>query len=228
MIVLSLTEEDRALLLPLTPEQRDQVFLALLTGAGAGSSWGKMEEETLEAIRRRAARRKQKSEYSKSYYRGRVQNAVQNVVQNTVQNGHPPSPSSPSSAPFLPPSSLPPEPPLSTPPYNPPSSPSLSPSPRDVSRADEDRFSRFWAAYPRKVGKQAAKKSWSRLHPSEELTQAILQAVEAQKQSRQWRENNGQFIPNPATWLNQGRWEDELPKGESSNPFLDMLEEAGL
>ena len=228
MIVLSLTEEDRALLLPLTPEQRDQVFLALLTGAGAGSSWGKMEEETLEAIRRRAARRKQKSEYSKRYYRGHVQNAIQNVVQNTVQNGHPPSPSSPSSAPFLPPSSLPPEPPLSTPPYNPPSSPSLSPSPRDVSRADEDRFSRFWAAYPRKVGKQAAKKSWSRLHPSEELTQAILQAVEAQKQSRQWRENNGQFIPNPATWLNQGRWEDELPKGESSNPFLDMLEEAGL
>lgn len=228
MIVLSLTEEDRALLLPLTPEQRDQVFLALLTGAGAGSSWGKMEEETLEAIRRRAARRKQKSEYSKRYYRGHVQNAVQNVVQNTVQNGHPPSPSSPSSAPFLPPSSLPPEPPLSTPPYNPPSSPSLSPSPRDVSRADEDRFSRFWAAYPRKVGKQAAKKSWSRLHPSEELTQAILQAIEAQKQSRQWKENNGQFIPNPATWLNQGRWEDELPKGESSNPFLDMLEEAGL
>nr|DAY16154.1 MAG TPA: replisome organizer protein [Caudoviricetes sp.] len=228
MIVLSLTEEDRSLLLPLTPEQRDQVFLALLTGAGAGSSWGKMEKETLEAIRRRAARRKQKSEYSKRYYRGHVQNAVQNVVQNTVQNGHPHSPSSPSSAPFLPPSSLPPEPPLSTPPYNPPSSPSLSPSPRDVSRADEDRFSRFWAAYPRKVGKQAAKKSWSRLHPSEELTQAILQAVEAQKQSRQWRENNGQFIPNPATWLNQGRWEDELPKGESSNPFLDMLEEAGL
>ena len=228
MIVLSLTEEDRALLLPLTPEQRDQIFLALLTGAGAGSSWGKMEEETLEAIRRRAARRKQKSEYSKRYYRGHVQNAVQNVVQNTVQNGHPPSPSSPSSAPFLPPSSLPPEPPLSTPPYNPPSSPSLSPSPRDVSRADEDRFSRFWAAYPRKVGKQAAKKSWSRLHPSEELTQAILQSVEAQKQSRQWKENNGQFIPNPATWLNQGRWEDELPKGESSNPFLDMLEEAGL
>ena len=228
MIALSLTEEDRALLLPLTPEQRDQVFLALLTGAGAGSSWGKMEEETLEAIRRRAARRKQKSEYSKRYYRGHVQNAVQNVVQNTVQNGHPPSPSSPSSAPFLPPSSLSPDPPLSPPPYNPPSSPSLSPSPRDVSRADEDRFSRFWAAYPRKVGKQAAKKSWSRLHPSEELTQAILQAVEAQKQSRQWRENNGQFIPNPATWLNQGRWEDELPNGESSNPFLDMLEEAGL
>jgi len=26
----------------------------------------------------------------------------------------------------------------------------------------------------------------------------------------QWRKDNGQFIPNPATWLNQRRWEDEL------------------
>ena len=67
MIVLSLTEEDRALLLPLAPEQRDQVFLALLTGAGAGSNWGKLEEETLEAIRRRERRRKSKSEYSKRF-----------------------------------------------------------------------------------------------------------------------------------------------------------------
>ena len=23
-------------------------------------------------------------------------------------------------------------------------------------------------------------------------------------------EENGRFIPNPATWLNQGRWEDEV------------------
>ena len=22
------------------------------------------------------------------------------------------------------------------------------------------------------------------------------------------------YIPNPATWLNQGRWEDELPMGK--------------
>lgn len=228
MIVLSLTEEDRALLLPLQPEQRDQVFLALLTGTESGEEWGKVEQETLEAIRRRERRRKSKSEYSKRYYQGRVQNSVQNVVQNTVQNGHPSPSPSPPSPPLLPPSSLPPSPPIPSPPYNPPSSPSPITPPRCISHAQEQRFSQFWAAYPRKVGKQTAKKAWSRLNPDGELTKVILQAVRTQKGSRQWRENNGQFIPNPATWLNQGRWEDELPQGESSNAFLDMLEEAGL
>lgn len=228
MIVLSLTEEDRALLLPLQPEQRDQVFLALLTGTESGEEWGKVEQETLEAIRKRERRRKSKSEYSKRYYQGRVQNSVQNVVQNTVQNGHPSPSPSPPSPPLLPPSSLPPSPPIPSPPYNPPSSPSPTTPPRCISRAQEQRFSQFWAAYPRKVGKQTAKKAWSRLNPDDELTKVILEAVHIQKGSRQWRENNGQFIPNPATWLNQGRWEDELPRGESSNAFLDMLEEAGL
>jgi hypothetical protein len=28
----------------------------------------------------------------------------------------------------------------------------------------------------------------------------------------QWRKDGGQFIPNPATWLNQGRWDDQGPE----------------
>ena len=71
-------------------------------------------------------------------------------------------------------------------------------------------FSEFWRIYPRKVGKQAALKAWSKLKPSAELTQAILQAVEYQRTSPQWTKDGGQYIPNPATWLNQGRWEDEV------------------
>ena len=43
----------------------------------------------------------------------------------------------------------------------------------------------------------------------------MMDAISAQKRSRQWTENNGQYIPNPATWLNQRRWEDELPQGET-------------
>lgn len=79
-------------------------------------------------------------------------------------------------------------------------------------------FEKFWAAYPKKVGKQAAQKAWSRLKPNNELTETILQAIERQKSSIQWSTNNGQFIPNPTTWLNQGRWEDEVqtPTGCSS------------
>ncbi|MDY0174200.1 MAG: DUF4373 domain-containing protein [Bacteroidales bacterium] len=76
-----------------------------------------------------------------------------------------------------------------------------------------DQFDQFWAIYPRKVGKQAVFKIWTKLNPDKDLFGKILQAVEKHKQSEQWTKDNGQFIPNPSTWLNQGRWDDELPQG---------------
>lgn len=74
----------------------------------------------------------------------------------------------------------------------------------------EERFERFWEAYPRKVGKQAALKAWKKLAPDDNLTEKILSAVAAQKHCQQWTKDCGQFIPHPTTWLNQGRWEDEV------------------
>lgn len=74
-----------------------------------------------------------------------------------------------------------------------------------------ERFDRFWAIYPNKTGKQAALKTWSKLKPSAELTESILAAVEYQKTWDRWTKDGGRYIPNPATWLNQGRWEDEPP-----------------
>ena len=34
------------------------------------------------------------------------------------------------------------------------------------------------------------------------------EAIALAKQSHQWQKDNGDFIPLPATWLNQERWED--------------------
>ncbi len=70
-------------------------------------------------------------------------------------------------------------------------------------------FEAFWAAYPNKVGKDAARTAWRKRHPTAELTAKIVAAVEAQKSWPKWQEG---FIPNPATWLNQGRWQDEPPR----------------
>ncbi len=71
----------------------------------------------------------------------------------------------------------------------------------------EDDFSRFWKAYPRKVGKGAAQKAWNKA----KVTFADVEgAIEAQRKSEQWQKDGGQYIPHPATWLNQQRWEDEL------------------
>ena len=41
-------------------------------------------------------------------------------------------------------------------------------------------FDRFWATYPRRVGKGAALKSWEKLNPDDNLTQEILLAIQAQ------------------------------------------------
>ena len=70
-------------------------------------------------------------------------------------------------------------------------------------------FDEFWAAYPRKTGKGEAKKAWAKIRPDAELLQQILAAVEWQSKCDQWQRDNGQYIPYPATWLNQQRWEDE-------------------
>ena len=84
----------------------------------------------------------------------------------------------------------------------------IAPSALDV------RFAEFWKSYPKKVGKGAAEKSFKRIHPDEELLQAMILAVNKAKASQQWQKDNGQYIPNPATWLNQRRWEDEIKPDE--------------
>lgn len=82
-----------------------------------------------------------------------------------------------------------------------------------LSSPQGERFDRFWALYPNKTGKKKARESWEKLKPSEELTETILNAVSKQKLWPKWQKDGGQYIPNPATWLNQGRWEDEPPEG---------------
>jgi len=46
-------------------------------------------------------------------------------------------------------------------------------------------------------------------------------AIERQKSSRQWTKDDGQYIPNPSTWLNQERWEDE-PEPEVAAPKSEI------
>lgn len=71
-------------------------------------------------------------------------------------------------------------------------------------------FDAFYAAYPRKVARVAALRSWRNKKVSEDTFKTIMKALDAHKESAQWRKNGGQFIPHPATWINQERWNDEL------------------
>lgn len=73
----------------------------------------------------------------------------------------------------------------------------------------DGNFERFWFAYPRKVGKGEARKVWKKLRPSDALTDTIIDAVRRQRSWLDWTKDAGKFIPHPATWLNQTRWEDD-------------------
>lgn len=89
--------------------------------------------------------------------------------------------------------------------YSPP-----TPLKGEESGVQDKRFDEFWAIYPKKTGKQAAFKSWQRVKPTAELHSRIIAAVTAATKTEQWQRENGRYIPNPTTWLNQGRWDDEI------------------
>jgi ssDNA-binding replication factor A large subunit len=70
----------------------------------------------------------------------------------------------------------------------------------------EDDFLKFWKMYPRKTGKLYCQAIWERKKLTSEI---VLPGLIKCITSREWKKNEGEFIPNPSTFLNQGRWEDE-------------------
>jgi hypothetical protein len=69
-------------------------------------------------------------------------------------------------------------------------------------------FEEFWRRYPNKVGKDAALRAWTK-KACEGLCNDILSGLE--RNMGHITREGGEFIPNPSTWLNQGRWKDEPP-----------------
>jgi hypothetical protein len=85
---------------------------------------------------------------------------------------------------------------------------SLTPSPippknNSIKIRVDEHFEGFWSAYPRRIGKAAARRAWEKAMKvtTPEVIGAALRAAE-------WPEDP-QYIPHPATWLNQGRWDDQ-------------------
>lgn len=87
--------------------------------------------------------------------------------------------------------------------------PLSSPKSSDLkSNGCASEFEQFWRAYPRKIGKKKAQIAWEKAKDKPELF-AIIEHLNTAKQTEQWTKDNGQFIPHPSTWLNEGRWADE-------------------
>lgn len=67
-------------------------------------------------------------------------------------------------------------------------------------------FNEFWSLYPRRVSKRTAQKAWDK-ETKQTAPEVIISGLRRQLLFLQSRDV--QFIPHAATWLNQGRWEDE-------------------
>ena len=74
-------------------------------------------------------------------------------------------------------------------------------------------FDQFWSLYPRKTSKQSASKAFSKL--KDEDQQAAINNI-----ARLYAETPVQFVPHASTYLNQGRWEDQvIPRNATFNPL---------
>ena len=90
-----------------------------------------------------------------------------------------------------------------------PSEPSLESSLSlcDGTGERENDFETFWNAYPRKDGKAAARKAWKKANDRPAIDH-ILEAIRVSKKNRQWKQEDGRFIPKPENWILDRRWED--------------------
>jgi hypothetical protein len=103
-------------------------------------------------------------------------------------------------------------------PYSPPLS-----KPKDKQKSYQDRFERFWKAYPKKRGKGNAERAFLKIKPDEILLQEMLDKISQASLTHDWIKESGKFIPYPATWLNAKGWLDEYV----NNPLEGVLSEAG-
>jgi hypothetical protein len=80
----------------------------------------------------------------------------------------------------------------------------------------DDAFDAFWQAYRKKEGKQAARKAWAAARKRGVTAEHIMQGLGR----FQWSPDP-KYIPQPATWLNKGRYDDEPMETRNGNGHME-------
>ncbi len=79
-------------------------------------------------------------------------------------------------------------------------------------------FEAFYSMYPRKMGRKEAERSWNRLTPAQQAE--CLEAMPNYLKYWKIKQTQKDFIPYPATFLNQERWTDEIDLEPTKKPEL--------
>lgn len=70
------------------------------------------------------------------------------------------------------------------------------------------RFDAWWAAYPKKVGKEAGRTAYVKAMKIGAIEDDLIAAAHAYAQAT--ADTPRKFVCNPSTWLHQGRWADDM------------------
>lgn len=88
---------------------------------------------------------------------------------------------------------------------------------------DTPEFKAFWDAYPVHANKVGAREAFAKADAPLEV---LLEAIETWKRTDQWKKDGGQFIPYPAKWLKERRWEDSpkvnMPKSDGMERYRNL------
>jgi hypothetical protein len=79
-------------------------------------------------------------------------------------------------------------------------------------------FAVFYGLYPRKMARKDAEKAWNKLTPDKQLE--CIEAMPNYLKYWKIKETAKDFIPYPASFLNQERWTDELDIEPLKKPEL--------
>jgi hypothetical protein len=97
--------------------------------------------------------------------------------------------------------------------------PPAAPPRATVTPIEDRHFGRFWDAYPRKVGKGAARKAWTKAIKSGATPPDIAAGAERYRDDPKRRREDIRFTAHPATWLNAERWTDQL----AEEPSVELI-----
>lgn len=88
---------------------------------------------------------------------------------------------------------------------------------------DTPEFITFWEAYPVHANKVGARQEFAKIDAPLEV---ILESIEMWKRTDQWKKDGGQYIPYPAKWLKERRWEDSpkvnMPKSDGMERYSNL------
>jgi hypothetical protein len=68
-------------------------------------------------------------------------------------------------------------------------------------------FTDFWSQYPRRIGKKDAQRAWNKALKDGASAEEIVRGAEKYRNDLT---RDPAFTAHPATWLNGGRWTDDL------------------